>query len=316
MSFANTLPAPFQVTPQMTAIAIAYTNEKMIADAVLPRVPVDTPDFNYSKFNQQDSFTVPDTKVGRKSAVNEVDYSATLASSTVEDQALDEVVPRRDQQVAAAYGNFIDPKNMATEQVSDLLALSREVRVAGLVFNPNSFSAANKTTLDSTSQWDNPDADPAEQIQDAMDTMLMRPNQLVIGRAVYSSLRRNPNIVKAFNQNLGDKGVVPMSFLTEYLELDEILVGEGWVNTAKKGQTPNLVRVWGKSAALLYKKTVSMSTQSMSFGITAQWGSRIAGTYFDEKKGMRGSDIVRVGESVKEVILATDLGYLFQSAVA
>jgi hypothetical protein len=88
------------------------------------------------------------------------------------------------------------------------------------------------------------------------------------------------------------------------------------VNTAKKGQTPNLVRVWGKNAALLYKAPVSVSTDSMTFGITAQWGERLTASYQDPKKGMRGSTIVRVGEAVKELVLANDLGYFFQNAVA
>jgi hypothetical protein len=317
MPLANTFPAPFAVNPGLTAITIAYRNENLIADDVLPRVPVDTPSFNYSIFGKGDSFTIPDTKVGRTSDVNQVDYSATQASATVDDQALDEVVPNRDKAIASAYTNSPDPESVATEQISDLLALAREVRAAGVVFNAANYATANKATLSGTGQWsDYTNSDPATAILQAMDTMLMRPNQLVIGRAVATVLQLHPKLVQAFHGNNGQFGKVPTSFLADYFEVDEVLVGEGWVNTAQKGQAPSLARVWGKNAALLYKAPVTADTHSMTFGITAQWGERISATYQDPKKGMRGSTIVRVGESVKELSLANDLGYFFQNAVA
>lgn len=317
MSFPNTFPAPFVVNPKLTAIAIAYTNAKLIADTVLPRVPVDTPSFLYSVFNKADSFTIPDTKVGRTSAVNQVDFSVTQSTASVDDHALDEVVPNRDKQIAASYGSPIDPEAIAAEQVSDLLALGREQRAATLLTTPGNYAAANVTTLSGTSQWsDKTNSDPLVAMITAMDSMLMRPNVAVFSRVVATQLQTHPKLLAAFHGNQGTSGFMPLEFLQTLLGLDEIVVGEGFVNTAKKGQTPTLARIWGKSAALLYRAPVSQSTNSMTFGITAQWGDRLSATYQDPKKGMRGSAIVRVGESVKELVLANDLGYLFQNAVA
>jgi hypothetical protein len=316
MPFVNTLPAPFQVTPVQTAIAIAYRNESLIADAVLPRVQVDTPAFNYSIRSKADMFSQFDSKVGRKSAVNEIDWTATLTSAFVDDHALDEVVPRRDQAVAQAYGNFIDPKMIATEEVAAQLANAREARAAALVFNAASYATGNKTTLTGTAAWsDKVNSDPLLAMMTAMDGMVMRPTQVVFGRQVWTAVRTHPKIVAAWHGNAGGFGMVSSEFVAQLLEVDEVLIGDPWINTAKKGQAVTLARVWGNYCAMLYKKPVSISTESMSFGITAQWGARIAGTYFDEKKGMRGSDVVRVGESVKELIMANDLGYLFTTPV-
>jgi hypothetical protein len=317
MSYPNTFPAPFVVNPQLTAIAIAYKNEKLIADDVLPRVPVDTPSFKYSVYNKADNFTIPDTKVGRKSDVNQVDWSATQADGSVQDHALDEVVPNMDKAVASAYANSPDPEAVATQQLSNLIEHAREARSAGIVFNAANYASANKTTLTSTAQWsDYTNSDPATAILQALDTMLMRANQLVIGRAVATILQLHPKIVQAYHGNNGQYGKVPTSFLAEYFEMDEVLIGEGWVNTAKKGQAPTLTRVWGKHAALLYKAPVTVDTNTMTFGVTAQWGERLTATYQDPKKGMRGSTVARVGESVQELVLANDLGYFFQNAVA
>jgi hypothetical protein len=74
--------------------------------------------------------------------------------------------------------------------------------------------------------------------------------------------------------------------------------------------------LWGKDASLIFVNPLAESTTDMSFGVTAQWGVRIAATIEDEDIGLRGGTKVRVGESVKELILANDTGYFFQNAVA
>ena len=73
--------APFVVQPHLTAIAIAYQNAAMIADAALPRVPVTGSTFKYTIYDKRDTFTVPDTKVGRTSRPNEVDWHASEAAA-------------------------------------------------------------------------------------------------------------------------------------------------------------------------------------------------------------------------------------------
>ena len=73
--------APFTIQPRLTAIAMAYRNQDLVADMLLPRVRVDSPTFKYSKYALADGFTIPDTRVGRKSAVNQIDWTAARACS-------------------------------------------------------------------------------------------------------------------------------------------------------------------------------------------------------------------------------------------
>lgn len=310
----TTNPAPFVPQPHLTAIAIAYRNEQMIADEVLPRVPVPAETFKYSVFDKADMFTIPDTKVGRTSRPNEVDWHATEQTASVVDYGLEEPIPQKD--IDQAAGTPIDPTMIATEQITNLVDLDREKRTADLVFAAASYAAANKTTLvQGASQWSDAAVNPLQQIQDAMDGMLMRPNMLVLGRRTATLLRRNPFVVKAFHGNLGDTGTVPLAFLQDYLELTKIVVGQAWANTAKKGQAVTNARLWGPHAALLYTNPVSASTRSMTFGITGSFGTRVAGTLVDPDIGLKGGVRVRVGEEVKELVLANDLGYFFQNAV-
>lgn len=307
--------APFPIQPDLTAITLAYRNQALIADLVLPRVPVAKQEFKYTLFPVGDAFTVPDTKVGRTSAPNQVEFGGTEATAATKDYALDAAIPYADIENAA--GTLYDPVSRNVEVTTDLILLDREIRVANEVFNAANYGASNKATLAGVTQWsDYANSNPVDAILTAMDAMIMRPNKAVFGQAVWTKLRQHPKVVAAILGGGTTSGVVTREQVAALLELDEIIVGQGWVNSAKKGQTASLARAWGKFAALIYQNPAITPDSGISFGYTAQWGDRISGSWDDSDIGMRGGKRVRVGESLKELIPAGDLGYLFSAAVA
>lgn len=316
--------ANFVIQTELTAIAIAYRNQQLISDMVLPRVPVLSQQFKYSKFNQGDVFTIPDTKVGRKSGVNQIDWSATEVADFTRDYGLEDVIPQADLDNAEAAAKFfgvkpVDPAARTTEILTSLVALDREQRVANLIFGAGNYPAANKATLSGTGQWsDYANSNPVDAMLAAMDGMIVRPNKVVMGQAVWTKVRQHPKVVNAWYGNQANAGAVQRQVLAELLEVDEIIVGQAFYNTAKPGQTASLSRLWGKHCAMLYIDPNVKQTEGMvTFGMTAQWGNKIAGTIDqDPDVGLRGGTKVRVGESVKEVICASDAGYLFTNAIA
>ena len=306
--------APFPIQPALTAIAIAYRNVKLIADSVLPRTPVSKQEFLYIKQTLAESFTPVDTKVGRKSQPNRIDFSASQVSDATEDFALDDAVPQAD--IDNAPPNY-DPLGRATEGITDLVLLGREQRTANLVFTLANYPAANRITLSGTGQWsDFTNSNPIADIMTGLDTVVKRPNVMVLGRAAFSKLVQHPRIVKAVLGNAGDSGIARRQDLTDLFEMDEVLVGEGWVNTAKKGQAASLARVWGKHCLLFNRDNNADTQRGVTFGYTAQFGTRVAGSQVDPNIGMRGGVIVRAGESLKELIAANDLAYFLQNVVA
>lgn len=306
--------APFPIQPELTAIAIGYRNTTLIADEVIPRIPVGKKDFKYLQYNLAEGFTVPDTKVGRKGRVNEVEFGATELTSSTEDFGLEDPIPQDD--IDNAPVNY-DPQGRATEGVTDLILLDREIRVSNVIFNANTYGANNKVTLAGNSQFsDFVNSDPIGVIQSSLDSVVMRPNIMTIGRPAFSVLCRHPKLCKAIYGNNTDAGIVTRRQIADLFELEDVLVGEAWLNTAKKGQAMALSRVWGKHIALTYRDKNVTTRSRMSFGYTAQFGDRIAGGIPDKNIGLRGGVRVRVGESVKELICAPDLGYFIQNAVA
>ena len=305
--------APFPIDPHLTAIAIAYRNKRMIADLVLPRVPVGKQEFKWTKYSLAEGFTVPDTNVGRTSRINQVNFSGEEQTSSTNDYGLECPVPTADIKNAAPNQ---DPLGRSTELVSNIILLDREVRTSNLVFNAANYPTGNKTTLSGTSQWSHADSNPVVTITDALDAMVMRPNIGVFGRRTITNLRRHPKVVKSYNGTSGDEGMVPLQWLADLLELEQILVGEAQLNIARPGQSANLQRAWGNHASFHYRDSLADASNGTTFGFTAQFDNRIATNDFDKNIGLRGGQMIRVGESVKEVISAADLGYFFENAVA
>jgi hypothetical protein len=307
--------APFPVDPRFTAIAIKYRNARMIADLVLPRVPVAKKEFKYLRHTLAEGFTLPDTKVGRRSRPTEVEFSGVEVPDSTQDYALDDPIPAEDLMNAAE--NY-DPMGRATEGLADLIALDREVRAANLVFTLGNYPAAQRTTLSGTSQWnDFVNSDPITAISGGLDAMVMRANVMVIGRLAWTRLSQHPRLVKAITGYANDAGIVTRQQVAALFELDEVVVGEAFLNTAKKGQATTMNRVWGKHCALIHRDGMADGRGNRTtFGFTAEFGTRVAGAITDPDIGMRGGTRMRVGESVKELIAASDLGYFFQNAVA
>lgn len=318
--------APFVVQPRLTAISLAYRNARFIADAILPRVIVASQQFKWSKYALGDGFTIPDTRVGRKSKPNEIDWTATEQSDATVDFALDDTIPAADVASAlaaqAAQGVYpIDPEARASTLLSDLVALDRERRVATLLFTLANYPAANRSTLAGATQWSDVTSDPLSAILAGLDVPVVRPNRAVFGQATWTKLRVHPKITAAVypggGNATGGATAVSRQALADLLELDSIEIGSSWANSAKPGQAVTLARLWGKHATFYYQAPNVQTTDDVTFGFTAQWGSRISGTVQNDPNiGMRGGTRVRVGESVKEVIAANDTAFFFENAVA
>ncbi|DAB35537.1 MAG TPA: phage capsid protein [Sulfurospirillum cavolei] len=303
----------FVYSPEYTAIAIAYRNTKLIADLVLPRVPVSKKEFKYIEYPLADSFTVPDTLFPKKGTPNIVDFGGSDVTSMTIDYGLDDPISN-DDIANAPEGSNLEGKGV--EYVTDLVALAREVRAAALLFNANSYASSKTLALTGTDRFDDyENSDPLAVLVEALDTPLMRPNTMTIGRKAFSKLAMHPKVVKAANGNAGDSGIATKLRIAEILELDNIFVGEGWLNTAKKGQTAVMQRVWGNDISLTYLNSLADTQRGVTFGFTAQYGTKQAGAN-PVALGINGSMLVRSAESVKELIVAKDVGFLLTDVIS
>lgn len=300
---------------QLTTIAIAYKNPDvaLVADAVFPRKPVNLKNFDYVTYPDGQMYTVPDTRVGERSKMSSSELTGTKVPAYTEDNGHSTTLTADD--VSQAPPGF-DPRTSATEYCTNIVLLAREVRAAALAFDATKYGADFKQDVSATHLWsDYTDGDPLSDIIAGLDAALMRPNVLLFGQAVWSKLRSHPKIVQAVKGTAATAGLVTRQEVADLFEVQEVLVGSSFVNTKKAGQQPVLARVWGKHALAFYRDSSVTTAGGITFGITAQLGTRIAGSK-PVDVGLNGGIEVRAGESVKELIVAPSAAFFFENAVA
>jgi hypothetical protein len=320
---------PFVVDAVLTAISVGYRNDRAayIADQVMPRSQVTAEKFKWTYYPIEEAFNVPDARVGRTGQVRQLEFGGEERSSMVEDFGYDIPIPYSDIEAAQnardrGVSSF-DPEGHAVMMIGDTLLNQREVRVANIVHNPNNYAVGRKRLLSGTSQFnDYVNSDPLGVILGGMDgTLVKRPNTVAMGRDVWSrGLRSHPKLVNAVKGNLANQGVITIDQFLELLRgegIANVLIGDTWYNTARAGQPVALNRAWGRHIALLHIDP--MATPEMggiTWGLTAEYGSKIAGRIEDKDLGLQGGFRIRNGERVKELVVAQDVGYLIQDAVA
>lgn len=307
----------FPQSTELTAIAMAVSNRELIADLVLPRTsPLGNSKFSYQYYPPEQFFTVPDTTVGRKGRVNEVDFTGIETTKETTDQGLEHGLPQKDLNNTP---DNTDLRGMTAEWLTGLVLLARELRTARMVLDSTQYQG-NAEAVASTDRFDNPASDPLAYLLDVLDRPLVRPNTLTLGQKEWRYLRTHPMIVKAVHANSGDKGVATRQAVADLLEIKNLYVGPALVNIAKPGQAAKMRSCWRGGASLAYidEAAAKISGQvigALTFGFTAQCGQRIAGSWFDQNIGLRGGERVRVGEEVLEVISAPCAGYLLTDVI-
>jgi len=303
---------PYPTREALMAIAIAYINKRMIADLVLPRMPVGKSNYTYMTYGTE-NFNIVDTLVGRRGTPGNVQTTADELPGIVKEYGLGADVPWGD--IVDSEGRY-DPVGRAVTLIQENIALGREKRVADLVQTAGNFGG-NVEAISGTDMWNTATGNPLVQLKDIADSMFMYPTHLVLNRAGATALQRNPFVVKAFNGTSGDSGLVPLSFIRDMLDLQEIVIGEARMNGNNMGQAPTITTLWGGHATLMYQNPQVGPSEGLTFGWTAEWGTRIAET--QEKKpgelGLDGGVHVITGERVDEKIVANDCGYLITGIV-
>lgn len=317
---------PFPVNPVITALVISYSNDAVgyIADQVMPRIPVGASRFSWTEHPIAQMFTVPRTEVGRRGRVERVEFSGIARTGETHDYALEDAIPQTDiddaaAMIASGLGNF-DPELVAAEGLTNLIMTDREMRVAAKVQDPNNYAAPRRLALSGTDQFSDYDnSRPLDVFKAAFgSTLIFRPNSMVMSRETWSVISSHPHIVNAVRGQTTIRGIVsPEEFIRLFSGegLKNLYIGESFVNVARMGQVASIQRVWGKQIAMLYINPAARPESGATWGMTAQYGTRVGMSWQDRNIGIKGGTVVRVGEQVSEIVCAPDVGFLIQNAV-
>lgn len=315
---------PFEFNPNdvhaqtaLSDLSIRYQNEETIWRKAAPLKQVKKRADLYYVFDKDTAFNIIDDTTAPNADANEITPKLSTDNYSVKDHALAAWVPVETIENA---DDALQPELDAMTNVRQQLENQHERRVAATLFAPATYAAGNKTTLSGTSQWsDYVNSDPLVAIMAQRDSLLVPPNTLILGADTFRILRLHPKVAASANPLGGNANkagyLVVASVIAEILELDQVLIGRTRINTAAPGQTPVYARCWGKQA-LLARIVENPGQNEATLAVTFSESQSNPVRDFDAKKGVKGS--VYVKDAWNEVVkmIAPDIGFLFDQAVA
>lgn len=302
-------PRDVVVDPVLSNVSVAYKNDSFISELLMPVFSVQKQSGKFYKFNKANlrrnkTLRAPGAKA------NEVEHGLTTDSFVAQDHALKEAIPFEviDQADAA-----LDPETDATEAVTEMLMIDKEVALATTL--SDTATVTQNVTLSGTDQWSDYDnSDPFDDIRTAINTVQAaigrRPNTLVLGQATFNKLVDHPDIVDRIKYSMA--GAVTTELLARLFDLEKCYIGSAVQNTAVEGQTDALSYIWGKHAWVAYVAP-SVRLKQVTLGYHFTYKTREAEKWDD---GDAKARYVRVHDNYVQKLVAAEAIYLIKNAVA
>jgi len=208
------------------------------------------------------------------------------------------------------------------EYVMDKLMLNWEKRLADQCTSTSNIGSSSTVT----SAWNvltSGASDPLGDIWTAIDNVEgltgYRPNRIVFGGDAWRGFHRHADVIDLIN---GDSGIVgnastrlaSIEQTKALFEMDEIMVGAAYINTADEGQAMSLTRAWADNV-LVYYAPPSASIDKPSFGYAPRWVNGLLPNF--SAKTTRNDDEmwekVDIGYYQDEKITSAPLGFLINA---
>jgi hypothetical protein len=301
----------------LSEISIAYKNKMFIADQIFPMVTVDKQSDYYYVWdkgswltNQVEKRTPGDTYPEGRMVISNTTYYCDIFH-------LGYAIPWEKKKNA---DKAIDLERAGTNWLAHQFALNREVEIASAIMGDSIWDNDLDGGTDFT-QWDDFDnSDPPDDIDTYRDTVLQNtgvlPNTLVLGKQVFSKLRRHPLLLDMYKYT--GKGILTEAQVAEALDVEKLLIGTCVRRTSNEGATAVQAFVWGKDALLLYVPP-SPALEEPAAGYTFVWdleGSGLTTAIIPTVQEDRDRDFLKGKHAYDFKVTGSDLGVFFDDAIS
>jgi len=299
---------------------LAGSQMGFIASRVLPLITVAKQSGTFGKVEIKELLNITDTKRAPRSGYNRDDMQFTSDTYACLEYGAEEVVDDRESEM---YADYFDAEVMAALRARDRVLREYERRVSAAIFNATTFTSY---TTSVSNEWDSnhySDATPISDVETAVQALYgrgVKANALIVTWTTFRHLRQMDDITAVIAASGAGGPIEPSKItpakLAEVFDLDYVLVGDAQYNTAKKGQSASLGKVWDDEYAMVCRIPTSQDIQEPCLGRTFHWiadGSSSDATvesYRDET--VRG-EVIRARFDVDEKILWTEAGQLLDN---
>jgi hypothetical protein len=232
----------FYQSPLLSQIAVDFKNRDYIADSLLTPVQVPKMLGQYLEWDKGVTFKRMHTEMAQDGTPNRIDLKATKTPFSLVTHALMASVDplERDQAPEAQI------EAMKTMKLANALLLDREIITANAVTS-YSYGGDNSDDLSGSDQWSDSDSDPVRAVVAAHQVLPRKGNTFLCGSDVFAALRVHPKILEAL-QFTSSAGIASEEQIKRLFEVDRLLVGGAYVDTAGEGLAEDRELIWNESA--------------------------------------------------------------------
>lgn len=316
--FGNPTGSDVHVDTALSEIAIAYKTKDFIADQVFPLVDVDKQSDKYYVWdkgswlsNQVEKRTPGDTYPEGRIKLSTDEFYCDIYH-------LGYAIPDEDVKNA---DQAVQLEQTGAEWLAHQFMQKREIELASAIMGNSIWDNDLDGGTDFT-KWDDYDnSDPIDDIDTYCDTIQqntgVRPNTLVMGRQVFSKLRRHPLLLDIFKYT--GRGILTIDQVKDALDVEMLLVGGAIQRTSNEGAATAVQSfIWGKDALLLYVPP-RPALREPSAGYTFVWnidGGGLTTQVIPMRQDDRDRDFLKGKHAYDFKVTGTDLGAFFDDAVS
>lgn len=326
--------ADVHIDAALAIYAAGYNQWEGIADIVAPLVPSDKASNKYFTWDKDDIFQqVDDLVVGPNAQVMEISPRVSSSSFTTVGYGASAAVST---ELLANADAPLNPEKAAMRRCLQAVKLGREVRVANQALTSSNWTGGYTTTLGATAKWNGGAAsNPIQDIMTAIENSLTSVTHIALSERTWHDFFQNANVQKFVASkidapplgvvNAGDQLRIASDKLSALLGLPPFVIGR-----QKKKISGGYGYVWGDNVALIHADPgVPSDGQSISTMKTFRWtgadsgavdgtmqGGFLVRSYYDPRRGARGSKIVVVTHNDAEVTTSVYAGGLIIGAHA
>lgn len=291
-----------------------------IADVMSPVIPVPKKTDYYGTWNAASDFSAPQGEVSAAGGqIAEINPGLTFSTYDAVSYALAGALPT---EVLANADTPFQPLPKLMQVLVDKLKLARNIRVANQMQTSGSWNTNLVQTILSGSQWnEGPAGNPLLVIHAMMDSTYAPITGFGLTGQLFRDMCRHPNVQKYFEFKDKVDGIpTPEAFARE-LKLPPFYLDETKYTVGGK-----LSYVWGNALVAIHEAASNVSQQDVSTAKTWRWiggevppdgqltGGFLVRSYFDQKRGPRGSTVVVCAHNDAESMTSGLVGGLVLAA--
>lgn len=310
-------------------VSVAYKNQSYVGDRVFRILDGVDPKAKIAIYSKGAWFRNDAGIRGPGARAKRSGFPISWASIATEEYAFASEVTDEDRRFSKSKNAPpIQPEQDATEFCADKIDLSKEVRISAMIA-AGTWSDGNVGGEDAEGLWSPTDAtntflaDISKGRKKIQSLSGVKPNCLVLDFATYEALKECSAILAKIQYT--ERGVLTADLLAALLDLEEVLVGEAIVNTAKEtkaGTEFTSKYIWevnaGKGMGFLFHRPQRPGRKVPAPGYQARTAyesgqSRRVTTW---REPAEHQDVYEVAEETDIVLVDAALGYLFKDTYA